>query len=97
MIFKTDRPNLQVYTKGNFEPLQFVGDEFETTNAKEIKVLESIEGVRTIEKYVEEVEEESAKVSRVAIMPDTIKIEDESLNDPFIDEEVITDEQSSQL
>lgn len=60
MIFKTDRPNLQVYAKGEFEAIKFVGKTYKTDDAKEIKILRSIDGVSEQPEF-EEVDEPEEK------------------------------------
>lgn len=84
MIFKTDRPNLQVYVKGSFEPVQFVGKRYETDDEKEIKVLQTIEGVSEVQDVVEKPEEKSgffSKKKREEIMRNDESVLNEKVSD----------------
>lgn len=54
MKYKTSRPNLQVYIKGQLEPLIFEGEYIEINDAKIEKTLDKIEGVtRCVEEEIE--------------------------------------------
>jgi hypothetical protein len=49
MRYRTTRPNLQVYIKGQIEPVSFEGEYLEIDDTKIEKILDKIEGVTKCE------------------------------------------------